>query len=211
MKKRYYLSMLSLFPLIFVFDSVYFLLHQSLVTFFISTSAHFVLFGLINFIGIYLLYKPIDHVFVHSENTEQAKKQINHLTWYSAGWVFFLGFFNVAVTFLPLLLSPSLYNIDIFSMDKALKILWLDFIPTLLFIYAIFPSFIIYFLINDYSLDLKTKAFNQLQIIYPAGKKKVGLTLLFVFIILGLFPTLLVILDLTIVSSVGNEYASFQV
>ena len=59
MKKRYYLSMLSLYPLILAFDSVYFVLHKSFATLVVTALAHFVLFGLINFVGAYFLYKPI--------------------------------------------------------------------------------------------------------------------------------------------------------
>lgn len=202
--------MMSLYLLILVFDSVYFFLHQSFVVYIISAFGHFVLFGLINFLGAYFLYKPIDHVFIQREDTEQAKKRINHLSWYSAGWIFFLGFLNVAITFLPLLLFPTMYNTEFFSMDKVPSILWLEFIPSLLFVYGIFPAFITYFLINDFNLDLKAKAFLDYQILYPAGKKRVGLILLFVFILLGFFPTLLVILDIVIFSSVEHEYTQFS-
>jgi len=209
MKKRYYLSMLSLYPLILAFDSVYFVLHRSIGVFFTTALGHLVLFGLINFFGAYFLYKPIDHVFIQGEETERARKRIDHLPWYSAVWAFFLGFLNVAVTFMPMLLFPAMYNIENFAMDKAPPILWLDFIPSLLFIYAILPAFIIYFLINDFNLDLKARIFNDFQILFPAGKKRVGMTLLFVFIILVFFPTLLVILDLVVISSVETEYAQF--
>lgn len=209
MTKKYYLSMLSLYPLILVFDSIYFVLHKSLEVFFISALGHFVLFGLINFLGTYFLYKPIDHMFIQSKDTIQAKNRINRLSRYSAGWIFLLGSLNVAITFLPLLLFPTMYDSVPFSMDKAPAILWLEFIPSLLFVYAIFPAFITYFLINDFNLDLKAKAFFQFQILYPPGKKKIGLILLFVFIILGFFPSLLVILDIVIYSSVADQYAQF--
>ena len=46
MKKRYYLSMLSMYPLVLVFDSVYFVIHVSLETLVVTALAHFVLFGL---------------------------------------------------------------------------------------------------------------------------------------------------------------------
>jgi len=175
-----------------------------------SALGHFVLFGLINFLGTSFLYRPIDHMFIQREETKQPKKRINHLPWYSAGWILFLGFLNVAITFLPLLLFPTMHNTEFFSMDKAPAILWLEFIPSLLFVYAIFPSFITYFLINDFCLDLKAKTFFHFQILFPAGKKRVGLTLLFVFIILGFFPTLLVTLDIVIFSSVADQYAQFS-
>jgi signal transduction histidine kinase len=198
-----------MYPLILAFDSIYFVLHKSLEVFLMSASGHFVLYGLINFLGFHFLYKPIDQTFIQGKETEQAKKRINHLAWYSSGWIFLIGFINVAITFLPLLLFPTMYDSVPFSMDSAPPILWLEFIPSLLFVYAIFPSFITYFLINDFNLDLKAKVFFHFQTLYPAGKKRVGLTLLFVFIILGFFPTLLVILDIVIYSSVAEQYTQF--
>jgi len=41
MKERYYLSMLSLFPLIIAFDSVYFGFHKSLKLFLMMALTHF--------------------------------------------------------------------------------------------------------------------------------------------------------------------------
>ncbi len=211
MKKRYYLSMLSLFPLIVAFDSVYFIVHESLEILFITTLVHFLLFGLINFLGAYFLYKPIDHVFIQRENTQQAKERINRLPWYSSGWIFSLGTLYVAMTLLVFFLFPTDMEGHGFSPDKVPLMIWFSFVPSLLFFQAIFPAFITYFLINDFNLDLKAAAFLQLQILYPVGKKRVGLTLLFVFTILGFFPSLLVILDLGIFSKAEEQYAQFMV
>ncbi len=180
--------MLSMFPLILAFDSVYFVLHKSFETFVGKALAHFVLFGLINFVGTYFLYKPIDNVFSQGEASEQAKKRINHLTWYSTGWMFFLGLLYVAYMLSVLYLFPG--DIPGFSPDKVPMIFLLsNMIPSLLFMFAIFPSFIIYFLINDFNLDLKEKVLMHFQILYPAGKKRIGKTLLFVFLILVFIPT----------------------
>ena len=162
----------------------------------------------LNFVGAYFLYKPIDHVFVQGKDTKQAKKWINHLTRYSTGWIFFLGLLYVALTFLFLFLVPT--NVEGFSPDKVPPIfLFLNMIPSLLFMYAILPSFITYFLINDFNLDFKTKLFLQFQILYPVGKRRIGKTLLFVFLILVFIPTLFVILDLAFLSSMKEQYTQF--
>jgi len=206
MKNRYYLSMLSLYPLVLAFDTVYFVLHQSSQIFLMSILVRLVVFGPINIIGAYFLYKPIDRVFIRREDTEQAKKRIRRLTWYSTGWIFILGVLSVATNFLFLFLFPL--DTEVVSMDNMPPILFLTFLPSLLFVNAIFPSFIAYFLIEDFILDLKAKAFFLLHIVYPAGKKKIGLTLLFVILILGFLPPLLVILDIVAVS-LGDEYDQF--
>ena len=208
MKKRYYLSMLSMYPLVLVFDSVYFVIHVSLETLVVTALAHFVLFGLLNFVGAYFLYKPIDHVCVQGEDTKQAKKRIKHLTRYSTGWIFFLGLLYVAISFSVLYLFPG--DIPGVSPDKVPPIfLFLNMIPSLLFMYAVLPSFIAYFIINDFNLDLKTKVFHQFQILYPVGKRRIGKTLLFVFLILVFIPTLFVILDLAFLSSMKEQYTQF--
>ena len=106
MKKRYYLSMLSLFPLIVAFDSMYFVFHKSLEIFLGSSLLNFVLFGLLNFVGTYFLYKPIDHLFTQGGDIKKAKERINRLTWYTTGWIFILGIsFNV-ISLLSFFLDP---------------------------------------------------------------------------------------------------------
>jgi hypothetical protein len=209
MKKRYYLSMLSLYPLILVFDSIYFLFHKSVEIFLmLGLGLHFVLFGLLNLLGSYLLYRSIDHLFTQGVETEQAKNRIDRLTWYSTGWIFILGVSYIVITQLPLLLDPTVYSdIEVFSVDKMPVMLILSFLPPSLFIFVIFPAFITHFLINDFSFDLKEKAFNRFQILYPAGKKRIGLTLLFVFVILVFIPALLVILELEVALELGDKYA----
>jgi len=207
MKKRYYLSMLSLYPLILVFECVNFIFHKSLELFLMDALTHFVLFGLLNFLGTYFLYKPIDHIFIQSGDTKQAKKRINHLSWYSAVWIFFIGLLYIVSVFLWLIVFQM--DIPTASIDKIPPIILLTAIPSVLFVFAILPSFITYFLINDFTLDLKAKVFSRFQILYPAGKKRVGLTLLFVFFILGFIPTLLVVMDLVAQSSAGDEYTQY--
>lgn len=212
MKKRYYLSMLSLYLLIVVFDSIYFFFHKSFKVFLMMAIVHFVLYGLINFLGTYLLYKPIDRLFTQGGgDTKQAKERISHLTWYSTSWIFIIGFSFIAFGQLSLFFNSSMYgDLETFSMDKMPFIYMVSIIPASLFLYAIFPAFITYFLINDFNLDLKAKVFLKFQIMYSPGKKRIGLTLLFVFFILVFIPALLVILELVVMLSLGDKYAQFS-
>ncbi len=210
MKKRYYLSMVSMFLLILAFSTVSFLFHKSLEIFLILGLVQFVLFGPLNYLGAYFLYKPIDHIFIHGGDTEKAKKRISRLTWYSTVWIFFLGSLFVVIVVVPLFLFPAAFSdSEVFSVDKMPLIFKLSAIPPIFFINALLPSFITYFLINDFILDLKAKVFLQFQILYPAGKKRIGLTLFFVFIILVVFPALLVILELTVAVEIEDKYPEF--
>lgn len=208
MKKRYHLSMLSLFPLIITFDSVYFAFHQSLQIFLSLGFLHFILLVPINSLGAYFLYKPIDQLFLQGKTTHSAKTRIPCLPLYSATWIFSLGTFYVAITLIPILVLPDMFSdSEVFAVEKIPLALILYSIPAIWFVYAIFPAFITYFLINDFNLDLKEVVFSKFQILYPAGKKRIGYTLVFVFLTLVFIPAILVIAELVVALDV--EYTQF--
>lgn len=199
--------MLSIYLLVLAFDFVYFVMHGSVPILMVTGSIHLVMFGILNFIVAYFLYKPIEDLFKLGDESERSKKRINRLTWFSTVGIFSLGTLYVALTFAFFQLFPS--EVEGFTPGNIPPLLWLSFIPSLLFVYAIFPAFITYFLINDFVLDLKTKAFRQWKILFPVGKKKVGLILLLVFVILGFIPTLMVILDIMFLIGKGDQYTQF--
>ncbi|MEZ4935756.1 MAG: adenylate/guanylate cyclase domain-containing protein [Saprospiraceae bacterium] len=207
MKKRYYLSMLSMFPMVLLFDLIYLPAHKSVEMFLMLGAIHFILLAPLNFIGFYFIYKPIDTAFQNRQDEPKARNRIQQLTWHSTLWIFTLG----VIYFGGMLLMIYSFPMDTgeITMEKMPAILWLTAIPSILFIYAILPAFITYFLINDFTLDLKLKAYAQFKVIYPVGKKRIGLTLLFTFIILGFLPSLLVTLEL-IASSAGDQYSQFS-
>ncbi|MBF0289309.1 MAG: adenylate/guanylate cyclase domain-containing protein [SAR324 cluster bacterium] len=220
MKKRYYFSMLSLIPLVWGFGFVYLVFHQSIEIFLTFSLIQLILYGIINTVGIYFIYKPIDRLFVNDtvlievpfndSSNDSSIHRINHLTRYSTFWAFFLGMVYVFISIAPILLFPSAVSSDVFEVDKIpLIYVYADLIPGLSFVYAIFPAFIIYFLINDYTLDLKSKIFSQSKINYDVGKKKIGTILFLVFLILVLFPALLVILELTVSLELKEQMAQF--
>ncbi len=207
MKKRYYLSMLSMFPLVILFDAVYLPAHKTMELFLVLALVHFVLYGLVNLFGIYFLFRPVGEAFDRGQSTPEAKKRIQNLTLYSTGWIFLLGVAYFGCMLLLFFLLPM--NTGDISLEKMPPVLWLTIIPSTLYIYAILPAFITWFLVNNFTLDLKASAYSQLNLTYPAGKKRIGVMLLVTFIILGFFPSLLVTLEL-IASSTGDEYAKFS-
>ena len=203
--------MLGVFPLILVFDCIYFIFHKSFAIFVGLGAVHFVLFGLLNYVGAYFLFKPVDHLLRFGDESEKAKARIARLTWYSTLWVFMLGMVFNVLSQLPLFLNPSMYgDIDVFQVEKMPMIYLLANIPVSVFIQAILPAFMTYFLVNDFSFDLKSKVFSQFQICYPAGSKKIGYTLAVVFFVIVVIPALLVILELFIALHLGDQYAQFS-
>lgn len=170
--------MLSLYLLILVFDSIYFIFHKSLEVFLALGLFHFVLFVPMNLLGAAFLYKPIDKLFRHGGDTGQAEKRIHRLTWYSAIWILILGLSFSLLSHLSLFLAPSWYGeMEVFSVERMPQIYLLASIPPVSYVNGILPAFIAYFLINDFSFELKTEAFSRFRILYPAGKKRIGLTL----------------------------------
>lgn len=218
-KRRYFFSMLSLLPLVWCFGLVYLVFHRSIEIYIGASLAQLVLYGVINYVGSYLIYKPIDRFLADNamqvgSNDQQYSwfaKRVNSLNLYSTLWSFLLGFFYVLLSILPILFFPELISSDVFDIEKIpVNFVLTELVPGLLFVYAVLPSFIIYFLINDYTLDLKSKSFSHLNINYEVGTKKIGLILLFVFLILGLFPALLVIIELTVNIELSEELAQFS-
>ena len=211
MKKRYYLSMLSAFPLIMVFNSIYFIFHKSFDIFLMMGLMHLSLYGLLNFWGTYHLFKPIDKLFNNDGDIELAKQRVDRLNRLSTGWIFIIGTIFTTVSVLPLFIDPSVYgDIEVFTVEKMPMFLILSGIPATLFIFAIFPAFIIYFLINDFKMDLKSQMFARFGILYPAGKRQIGMMFLVIFIIIVFIPALLAILELAVTLELGDKYAQFS-
>ena len=203
--------MLSLFPIIISFDGIYFMYHRSLTIFLALGSVHFVLYVFLNFLGSHFIYKPIDNVFTRVGDMDAAKKRISRLPWYSSVWIFILGNLYVAIALLPLYFFPTIFSSpENFAIEKLPpELFFYSIVPGIYFVYALFPAFIAYFLINDFILDLKEKVDKEFNIMFAIGKKKIGLTLFFVFLFLVFLPSLLVILELTIALEIEGKFAQF--
>ena len=210
MKSRYYFSMLAILPLILIFNCVYWYMHQSAEVFMMTGLFQIIMYGALNLIGIYFLYRPIERLYREKHVSEKVKKYITRLGRYSTTWVFSIGFLYVLITCLILMFSPSeLGDTEVFEMENINPILFLNFIPSLIFVYAIFPCFITYFVVNDFKLDLKADVFQRFQINFPASKRKIGVTLLYVFLVLVILPSFLVIIDLAATIYLEDEFADF--
>jgi class 3 adenylate cyclase len=207
MKQRYYLSMLSLCLLLLLFDVIYIMAHKTIALFLFFSIVHVVMFGCVNFLGAWFLYKPIGQAFRQGEVTQAAGKRIRQLTWYSTGWVFLLGVLCFGTAIISLLFFSV--NSGEVVLEKMPSNLGLVEFPYTLYIFAVLPAFIAYFLINDFTLDLRAKLFSEYNFSYPAGKKRLVWMLLLTFFIIGFLPSVFSTLEL-IVSGAGNEYAEFS-
>jgi len=206
MKKRYYLSMLSIYLLSLAIDCIYLTSHKSLSMFISMIIPNFLVFGLVNLLGIYLLYKPIDRMFMGKIDPDEVKKRIKNLAWHSSIWIFFVGILSGFV----LLVSVFFFQMasEVANMDNMPPIFFISVIPSTLFTSAILPAFITFFLIRDFSLELKAKIFLQFKIRYSEGRRRIGQTLFFILFILCFFPIMIKILDLIATSTISMvEYS----
>lgn len=193
MTKRYFLSMSTVFFLVAFFDTVYFFLHKSVETHLLILSMHFILYGVLLLLFSAIIYKPIYKGFVTNSFLEKGIARISTITWYSTLLVFLTGIFYAGVICIYLFIAGI--PVDEFTPDNATPLFIIHFFPSLIFVYALFPAFIVFFLINDYSIDLKMEVHKRFQVRFKPGKRKIGMTLLFAFLITGFIPTLLGILD----------------
>jgi class 3 adenylate cyclase len=208
MKIRYFLSMFSIYLIILATNFLYFVNHRSLITFLITIGVHFILLVIINFIISYFIYKPVDTLLENGKNPEKATKRIEKLTSYSSLSIFIIGTSYVTMTVLVLFLFPP--NVETYDIEKVSTPMLLGFIPSLMFVYAILPSFCTYFIINDFSLDLKTLTFTKFDLKYKTGTKKIWIMLVMVFVVLTFIPSLLVIKELLSLVTSGDAYEAFS-
>ena len=111
--------MFGLFPIIIAFDAIYFVYHQSPSIFFGLGAVHFLLFVVLNYVGAYFIYKPIDQLFLSGNDSKDSKIRIDRLSWYSSLWIFFIGNLYVAITLLPLYFFPTIFkNPDDFKVEQ---------------------------------------------------------------------------------------------
>ncbi|MGB4842868.1 MAG: hypothetical protein WBP16_00235 [Ferruginibacter sp.] len=123
MKKRYYLSMLSIFLLTLLFDVVYIPAHKTMSMFLVSVVSHFIVFVPINMLGIYFLFKPVAEAFRRNKMTAKVKVRAPRLAWYSTCWIFLLGLVYFGGFWI--LLSFTAADTGHIAMDKILASIWL--------------------------------------------------------------------------------------
>ncbi len=208
MRKRYLLTMLSTFPMLLVFNFVYFSSYRSWEILAFLAGLQLVLFGLVNALGAYALYRPVHAALSATGDPQRGRTRILRLTLYSTVWVLCIGVAYVAITMLPLYLDPALFGQSpVFAVERIPQWYILAAVPPAAFVFAIIPAFITYFLITDFSLDLKAATFQSFAQPYPAGRRRIGIVLLAVFFVLGFLPVALVILELIIAQD--TDYAKF--
>lgn len=207
MRTRFYWSMLSLLPLVLVFDVIYFLSLGSQLYFWLTVSLHVVVYGPVSWLGAWRLYRPLHLAEQTGQASAKVQAQIQTLTWKATFFVFCLGFVYLAAFFG---LSPLLPQTDTaYAVADIPPVLFLTFLPSLIYIDAVFPAFIVYFVMGEFTLNFKLHLFEKWGWQFTTGRRKIGRTLLFAFVTTGVLPSLLVLLSLYSVDHLSAEFARF--
>jgi hypothetical protein len=77
MKKKYYLSMLSTFFIVYLSSVIYAVISQRYNIIYLSLITLSLIFILINWLGVYFIFAPIDYFLKDKINFEQSEKRIN--------------------------------------------------------------------------------------------------------------------------------------
>ncbi|HDH96356.1 MAG TPA: HAMP domain-containing protein, partial [Proteobacteria bacterium] len=191
MKVRYYLSMLSVFLVVALYDVVYILVGEGRGYTISSAVVDAVIFLGLNLIGIYYLYKPIDRFLQGKAEFDSVRDRIVALPRRSALWAGVLGF------------AYCLWVLgELLNSDPSLTPLRYASIATGLFLgYLLFPMFYISFLISNYNISLKEYIYRRFGFIFPSGRLKFWQKLLGSYIVVSVVPMAFIVLDMASVES----------
>ena len=207
MRRRYLLSMVSLLPLMVTYDLVYFTLHRSTDILLLMGGMHAVLYGPVLLAGSWWLYRPIDRSLRDGGDAQAAGERIGRLTWRSACLAGGLGFVTLALSLLSIVAPQLLGDAGAFEVERVPAWFVVAGVPDTFYIYCIFPAFVIYFLINDFVLDLRSRLFVEFGLPHPPGRRRIGRTLVAVMAVLGVIPILLIVFELAVAAN--TDYSQF--
>lgn len=193
MRNKYYFSMLSIvlitlsMDLIVYFTSDIVTIYEkqySGVELFIGWFGfNLFVFGVINLAGSAMIFRPIQKFLLESGDPKMISGQIANLPTISSIWVFSLGvIYSVFVLFT---IKDYLNNL--------ISIVYFIFI--FLYGYSISTTFLVYFVVNDYTGRLKEKMYDEYEFIFPSGSGKIWHKLAIVFTVISFLPISTLIAD----------------
>ncbi len=188
---RFLLLMTSLSPVDLAITGIFVAVSGREGVFGLDLLANVAIFGLLNVALAYRLFRPIARAFGGNADMQAACARIRALPGLAALQAAGLGIlYCLVVTYLGVF-NPKPEALE--KLDKAYVLAALFWYAI---VYALYYSFYIYFLINDYLYWLRPRlARSGLSV--PSAGRRMRTKLLAVFLIVAVTPTVLAILDLT--------------
>ena len=148
--------------------------------------------GIVNAIGAWLLFRPIGEVLRDRQPFATAERRIAALPLLATLWAAV-----VTLTYCGVIFSLGVFVPVGADLDGMSGPVLVAAIGWFLFLYVLFYGFYVYFLISDFTNDLKAELFFRGHPL-PASGGRIQNTLVVVFAVLALIPSTLIILDLTL-------------
>lgn len=148
--------------------------------------------GILNAVGAWIMFRPIEDVLRGRQACATPERRIMLLPRLAAIWAASLTLIYCAVSFSLGVFMPADADLDAIPRPiLAMSIVWF------LFLYVLYYAFYIYFVISDFTNDLKA-TLSSLGHALPASRGRIQNKLIVVFGVLALVPSTLIILDLTV-------------
>ncbi len=160
MQTRYMIYMVAVAVLHMLSFSTFMIISGQLDRLFIAVPMNLGFLVLINLTGAYFIFKPIQYYLKTETGFEKAARRIHKLALYSAVWAAFLIFCVMFIAFIVLdALCPGC--------DTGIMA---PFYISMMVLFCTFVSILIYFLVDDFSAQLKIEIFHRFnQTILPVG------------------------------------------
>lgn len=156
--------------------------------------ANIAILAIVNAAGAWVLFRPIGDVLLDRREFATAQRRIAALPRSATLWA---G--TVTLVYCAVIFSLGVYIPADANLDGIPRPLLAASIGWFLFLYVLYYGFYIYFVISDFTNDLKATLFAQGHVL-PAGRGRILNKLVVVFGVLALVPSTLIVLDLTVFS-----------
>ena len=161
-RTRYYLSMLSMFLIVYWFDATYAIVSGQYDLLLKVLTFEVPIFIVLNLAGAYFLFRPVDRLSSSNGSDMSAYERVASLPLLSAAWICILG---------------SIYAFIVYSMMFSLEaktyiVHLYDFVAMLL-IYGFINAIFIFFVISNYAIYLREHIYTQYGYLFPPQRVKI--------------------------------------
>ncbi len=194
MQKRFILLMSSLALVDLTVTGIFIAVSRRFDVVAADLVANIAILGLANAIGAWLLFRPIGEALRGRRDIASVEWRIAALPRLASLWAAAVTFGYCAVIFTLGVFLPA--DADLDGMPRSVLVAAIGWF---LFLYVLYYGFYVYFVISDFTHDLKVAFFFKGHPL-PAARGRIQNKLIVVFGVLALIPSTLIILDLTLFS-----------
>ena len=193
MKARYYFSMVSIIILPTLSNFLFFYLSGSMYDLVASTISDILAFIVLNLLGVYFFYKPIDaYIKGKIKDDNKVRNRVKSLPLMSALWIVPMFLVNILINTIGSELLPRWIPLQgEQSVQTATENpFFLFFLVYIIFLLGLY----LYFFIANFSISLKRFLYNKFNVVFSPGKGKIWHKLIIVFLLTSIIPIALIMI-----------------